>query len=177
MRASCFAAADGLDERGQAEAAALGSVLPRHDRCLVAPGRAALETASLAGCASITPDPALADCDYGRWTGLSLEDVSRDDPEAFEAWLTDPDATPHGGESVRALVTRVGSWLEQQAEQEGRTVAVGCGAVVRAAVVSVLAAPVEAMWRIDISPAAVTELHARDGRWTVSRVNDRQATR
>jgi broad specificity phosphatase PhoE len=45
------------------------------------------------------------------------------------------------------------------------------GGVVKAAVVHALAAPPEAFWRVDVTPLALTELHAHDGRWTVARVN------
>jgi len=27
------------------------------------------------------------------------------------------------------------------------------------------------LWRVDVTPLALTELHAHDGRWTVARVN------
>ena len=36
-----------------------------------------------------------------------------------------------------------------------------------------LDAPPIAFWRIDVSPTSITELHAHDARWTVTRVNDR----
>ena len=45
--------------------------------------------------------------------------------------------------------------------------------MVKAAVVAALDAPPSAFWRVDVSPLAITELHAHDGRWTVTRVNDR----
>jgi broad specificity phosphatase PhoE len=50
-------------------------------------------------------------------------------------------------------------------------VAITHGGVVKAAVVHALGAPIEAFWRIDASPLAVTELHAHNGRWTVTRTN------
>jgi broad specificity phosphatase PhoE len=43
--------------------------------------------------------------------------------------------------------------------------------VVRAAVVHALGAPLHAFWRIDAAPLSLTELHAADGRWTVTRLN------
>ena len=43
--------------------------------------------------------------------------------------------------------------------------------------VAALDAPPIAFWRIDVAPLSITELHAHDGRWTVTRVNDRGATR
>lgn len=85
--------------------------------------------------------------------------------------MTDPDASPHGGESLSALLARVAGWMAQQAAVDGRAIVVTHGGVVRAAVVHALGAPAPAAWRIDVAPLSVTELHARDGRWTVTRVN------
>ena len=173
MRRACFAPEDSLDAHGREAAAALRGQLPPNAQCLVAPCPGALQTASLAGCAAPVVEPALADADYGRWTGRSLDDVRQDEPEGVEEWLTDPDAAPHGGESMRALLARVGDWLDQQAARDGMVVAVVPGVVVRAAVVRVLAAPPQALWRLDVAPGSVTELHARGHRWTATRVNDR----
>ena len=171
VRRACFAPDDALDARGRAEAAALRGRLGRDARFLVAPCLAAFQTASLAGGAPLVTDAALADCDYGRWSGLALDEVERSEPEAVTAWRSDLDAAPHGGESMRRLVARVGDWLDHQATQEGTLVAVTAGAVVRAALVHALGAPPEALWRIDVTPAAVTELHTRGSHWTVTRVN------
>jgi hypothetical protein len=43
--------------------------------------------------------------------------------------------------------------------------------VVKAAIVAALGAPLEAFWRVDVAPLALAELHAHDGRWTLTRVN------
>ncbi len=85
--------------------------------------------------------------------------------------MSDPGACPHGGESLSALIARVAAWMQEQAAVDGRAIAVTHGGVVRAAVVHALGAPAPSAWRIDVAPLSVTELHARDGRWTVSRVN------
>jgi broad specificity phosphatase PhoE len=176
-RRACFAPEDPLDAHGRAQAAALRPELRGDARFLVAPCLAAFQTASLAGCAPLVVEQALADCDYGRWSGRALDDVRDEEPDGVHVWLADPDAVPHGGESMRALVARIGGWLDGEAAREGTVVGVTTGAVIRAAVVRALDAPAEALWRIDVSPASVTELRARDGRWTVTRVNDRGATR
>jgi broad specificity phosphatase PhoE len=90
------------------------------------------------------------------------------------AWMTDPEAAPHGGESLTALLQRVATWLDEQATQDGTAIAITHAGVVKAAVVHALDAPPSAFWRIDVSPLSITELHAHDGRWTVTRVNDRE---
>jgi broad specificity phosphatase PhoE len=40
-----------------------------------------------------------------------MEEVQQEDPNGILSWLTDPGATPHGGESIDALIGRVGSWM------------------------------------------------------------------
>jgi broad specificity phosphatase PhoE len=171
-RDACFGTQDGLDARGRAAAAALQGRLPKASEALASPCPSASETASLAGYAPVRIEPALADCDYGAWSGRALADVERDDPAGVASWLTEPDAAPHGGESLRALLARVASWLDREADRDGLVVAAVPASVVKAAVVHALGAPAAAFWRLDVAPAAVTELHGRAGRWTVTRVND-----
>ena len=113
----------------------------------------------------------IAEGDLGAWAGRTLAEVHEADPEGVSAWLTDADACPHGGESLAALLLRVGGWLDAQAELDGRGIAVTHAGVVKAAVVHALGAPPPAFWRVDVTPLALTELHAHDGRWTVARVN------
>lgn len=176
-RRACFAPEDPLDGGGRRDAQALRGALPSHAAAFAAPCLAAFQTASLAGCAPVRIEPALADCAYGRWSGRALADVGREEPGGVEVWRSDPDATPHGGESLRAVIERVARWLEEQAGCDGCVVAVASAAVVRAAVVSALRAPAEALSRIDVAPASVTELHVHLDRVTVTRVNDRVTTR
>jgi broad specificity phosphatase PhoE len=165
-RAFAFPRDEPLDAPGQAAAAALGAALPRAElRC--GPALRCRETAAAAGLAA-AEDPALADCDYGTWAGRPLEQLRADEAAA---WRGDPDAAPHGGETLRAFATRIAGWLEAEAGDDGAVAAITDAGVVRAAVVHALAAPLAAFWRIDVAPLSITELHAHDGRWTVTRVN------
>ena len=166
-RAAAFPTDEPLDDGGRD--AARGLTLPDGD-VLCSPALRCRETASTAGL-DATVDPALAECDFGSWCGRSLADVHASDPDAAASWMTDPDAAPHGGESLRAFAARVASWLDGQATLDGRATAITHAGVVKAAVVHALGAPLEAFWRVDVAPLGVTELHAHDGRWTVARVN------
>jgi len=167
-RAAAFPVDEPLDAPGRAAAAALAAVLPQRCEVLSSPAARCRETAQAAG---LEPrvDAVLAECDFGCWAGVRLADV---DEEGARAWLLDPDATPHGGESLRAFAARVGAWLDGEARRDGTVVAITHGGVVKAAVVHALGAPLEAFWQIDAAPLSLTELHAHDGRWTVARVND-----
>jgi len=171
VRAAAFGADEDLDVLGVEAATRLGSRLPRGE-VLISPARRAAQTA--AGLDVTRVEPALAECDFGSWAGRSLAEVASGDPEAVHAWMTDPDAAPHGGESLTALLARVRSWMGTEAALDGTAIAITHGGVVKAAVVTALDAPASAFWRIDVSPLSITELHAHDGRWTVTRVNDRE---
>ncbi len=175
-RAATFPTDEPLDERGRTEAASLAVRLPCRFELLCSPALRCAQTAAAAGLADARAEPSLAECDFGAWAGRSLAEIHADDPLAAGAWMTDPAACPHGGESLRAFSERVASWLDEQARLDGRAVAITHGGVVKAAVVHALAAPLDAFWRIDVSPLSITELHAHDGRWTVTRVNAAPST-
>ena len=170
VRAAAFGADEPLDAAGLEGAARLAARLPRGD-VLISPARRAAETA--AGLDVSRVEPALAECDFGTWAGRPLAEIASTQPEAVHAWMTDPDSAPHGGESLTALLARVATWMEHEATQDGTAIAITHGGVVKAAVATALDAPPSAFWRIDVSPLSITELHAHDGRWTVTRVNDK----
>jgi broad specificity phosphatase PhoE len=169
-RASAFPADEALDERGRTAAAGLGAALPRHAEVVTSPARRCRETAEAAGLTA-TADEAIAECDFGAWSGRTLADVNDSDPEAVRSWMLDPDSAPHGGESLAMFCTRIARWLDAQAEQDGRVAVITHGEVIKAAVVHALTAPVLAFWRIDATPLALTELHAHGGRWTIVSLN------
>jgi broad specificity phosphatase PhoE len=169
-RASAFPAGEELDARGCSQAAGLAAALPRRAEAITSPALRCRQTAEAAGLAA-SVDDAIADCDFGSWAGRTLAEVNETDPDGVRDWMLDPEAAPHGGESLAVLSARIARWLDAQAELEGRVVAITHGEVVKAAIVHALGAPLHAFWRIDAAPLAVTELHAHGGRWTVVRLN------
>lgn len=135
-------------------------------RALTSPALAARQTAAHVSPEAVV-DGMLADCDYGRWRGCSLTEIEAMDPAGLAAWMTDPDAAPHGGESLAALIQRVSAWLGLRATEGGRLLAVTHAAVMRAAVVAVLDAPPSAFWCIDVEPFGVIELTSNGARWAL----------
>ncbi|CAM5519311.1 hypothetical protein SAVIM338S_03912 [Streptomyces avidinii] len=104
--------------------------------------------------------------DHGAWAGRTMDEVAAGDPAALRRWMTDTSyAPPGGGESVDALVARVGAHLDALAPGTHRAVT-GQG-VVRAAVVWALGLPAAAFWRLDVRPSSVTALTGRSGRWNL----------
>jgi broad specificity phosphatase PhoE len=139
------------------------------DRSWTSPSLCARQTVELLKL-DATVEPMLRDCDYGSWTGRTFEDVQAQEPDALAAWLRDPGAAPHGGESLLSLLARVAGWLDAQGETSGKTVAVTHASVIRAAVVHAIEATPRSFWRIDIAPLSVTTLSGHHGRWTLASI-------
>ena len=133
------------------------------DRVLCGPEQRARQTAELLGLDAET-DVRLADLDHGGWAGMTPAAL---DPVELAGWLIDPGYAPPGGESVVALLDRVGDWMESLCDDPARVVAVSHPAVLRAAVLIALEAPPKSFWRIDIEPVGRVVLHCRAGRWTL----------
>ncbi|MFF2524393.1 histidine phosphatase family protein [Streptomyces liangshanensis] len=112
--------------------------------------------------------PALRDCDMGRWRGFTFAEVAAREPAAVDAWLADPRAAPHGGEPLLAFISRVGGWLDTRPAQDIMAiVAVAEPAVVRAAVVYALNAPPRTYWYLDVRPLSTVTLTGAPGRWNL----------
>lgn len=166
-----FADDEPLDDRGATRVAdardALVRELGRVERVLCAPAPACHQTATaLLPGRELRTEPRLRDWDAGHWRGRRLDDVAAEDPAGLHAWMSDPAAAPHGGESLAALFDRVGTWLAS-VPPEGHTVAITHAAVVRAAVAVTVHAPPAGFWRIDVPPLAATALRGGPDRWTL----------
>lgn len=167
LRLARFDDGDSLEDVAAKRARSVAGSVPAGGRVLVSPGVRCRETASALGLAAGQEPESLAGLDVGRWRGRTLEEVAAAEPEAVARWLADPDAAPHGGETVRQLCARVARWLEDCGGTDGRTVAVVEPEVVRAVVMYVLDAPWAAFWRLDVPPLTATEVTGRSGRWNL----------
>ncbi|MFE3634456.1 histidine phosphatase family protein [Streptomyces sp. NPDC059168] len=148
------------------EARAARADLPSHTRAVRAPSLRCRRTAEALGL-SAACEPALRDLDPGAWRGRTVDEIAGTDPHAFTTWLTDPDAAPHGGESVRRFCRRTADWLDAVADEPGHVLAVTEPALVRAALVHALAAPARAFWRLDVPTLTPVSLTWQRGHWDV----------
>jgi broad specificity phosphatase PhoE len=164
-RRAAFPADEPIETKARTKVADLAGVLGRADRVLIAPERRARETAGALGLGNALVEPALRDCDYGRWIGRTLLELQDDVPQDLAAWLSDPEAAPHGGESIAALGRRVAAWLERIDIGEGRLLVISHPAVLRAAVTHVLQAPPAACRRIDVGPLSRLVLSRQGAEW------------
>jgi broad specificity phosphatase PhoE len=165
QRRAAFPLDEPLEQAEIEKAGAVEWSGPPAERILSAPERRTLQTAKALG---FLPEsvPELRDCDYGAWTGRELSQLQSDRPQEVAAWLSDPGAAPHGGESILQLITRIGTWLMEQ-RAPGHTIALTHPAVIRGAVIHALQAPPLSFWRIDIAPLSLTDLRWNGRVWTV----------
>ena len=159
---AAFPLDESLSEAGRALAAELRGALPTDPGVVCSPALRCRQTAVAAGLVGHAIEPAIAECDFGSWGGRTLAEINGADPEAVTAWMTDPAARPHGGESLLDLLARVGRWLDERDES---VVAITHGGVIKAALVHALGAPVATFWRITVAPLSIVELIHRCETW------------
>ena len=167
VRLAAFPGDEPLDPLGRHDLAELAATIGPADRCWTGPSLRTRETAGALHPAAIV-DARLGECDYGRWTGQTFDDVHAREPQAIADWLRDPEAAPHGGESVLSLLNRVAGWLDEQRSVAGQVLAVTHASVIRAAVVHAIEAPPRSFWRIDVAPLSVTRLTSAGRHWTLA---------
>ncbi|MEU3193300.1 histidine phosphatase family protein [Streptomyces sp. NPDC006992] len=123
------------------------------------------ETGAVLGLAPLA-QPALLECDMGRWRGATLAEVAAREPEAVHRWYADPCSAPHGGESLLSFIRRIGGWLDARPVGDGdQAVAVTEPSVLRAALCYVLKAPPHAYWQVEAPPLATLALAGGAGAW------------
>lgn len=168
-RAARFPLDEPLDAGGEAALARAAPHLglAKAGPCLAAPERRARDTAAALGTA-YEADEALRDQDVGRWAGRSLAALAGADPDGVAAWLADPAAAPHGGESLLGLLARVAVRMDAWAVAGGRVAAVTHPAWVRAAAVTALGAGAASFWRVEAPPLAMAVFSHDGRRWTLA---------
>ncbi len=116
-------------------------------------------------------DAAFAECDFGRWEGLTAAEIEAGWPGDLRRWHADASFPAPGGESVEQVGARVGDGLTGLVDAGvGRTVVVvGHSVVIRAAVGVSLGAPSSTWTAVRVVPGSVTIL-----RWWAD--GDREVT-
>jgi broad specificity phosphatase PhoE len=116
------------------------------------------------------PIPELRGCDFGTWAGRALADVAGDDPAGLEAWLHDPQAAPHGGESLAELINRVGRVVDDHPWPDRRSVLVVTSLVARALLVHALGGAPQVIFHIDIAPLSRALISRSHQMWRLTRL-------
>ncbi len=162
-----------LTELGSQQAAALATRCATIGiaRVYASPLLRARETAAPIAAAAgveVVIDDRLIELDYGEWDGKSFPDLPA---EALARWRNDPTFAPPGGESLRAVSSRVAAFCTEVLE--GPTVvAVSHVSPIKAAVTWALGASEELGWRMFLEVGSITRIAGRDGQGSLVGFND-----
>ncbi|MFE3368917.1 bifunctional RNase H/acid phosphatase [Streptomyces sp. NPDC059164] len=166
--------------RGQAERAAehfaaLGTV----QEIVSSPLRRCRETAAVVAARlglGVRIDEGLRETDFGAWEGLTFAEVRERYADDLTAWLASPDTAPTGGgESFSEVADRVAATRDRLvARSAGRTVLLVTHVTpIKTFVRLALGAPPEALFRMELSAASVSEVaYYGDGNASVRLLND-----
>lgn len=157
-----------LSEEGRDQIRLVGDWLaPLGERAaavVASPVRRTRESADLLGerlGVAVSEEPGIAEMEFGHWDGLTFPEVAERHGPELEAWLGSLDVAPAGGgESFRAVQERVLAGLDRVlATHEGGTVVlVSHVTPIKVLVAQALEAPLEAVFRMELSPASVSVL-------------------
>ena len=136
----------------------------RIQRWVAGPEQACRQTAELLG-GSPTVLPDLAAPDPGSWRGRTVGEIAAEDPAGLQAWLTDPDATPPGGESLRQALARLGRVIDDEEWPDGRSIAVVTPAAARLSAIHTVGGPPELAFRLDVRFGGRFELSGGNRGW------------
>ncbi len=154
-----------LSEEGLAQARAaaqwLAALGDKVDCVLASPVRRTRETAEVVAAAldlPVSEEPGFAEMEFGSWDGLTFLEVAERDQAGLDAWLGSLEVPPPGGESFRQVEERVLAGLDRVlAEHAGRTVVVVSHVTpIKTLVAHAMGAPLEAVFRMELSPASIS---------------------
>jgi probable phosphoglycerate mutase len=101
------------------------------------------------------------ECSFGDWDGHTFAEVQQKWPDALNAWMGSTTVAPPGGESFDACARRARSARDGLlAAYPGKTVLVVTHVTpIKLMVRSVLQAPMNSLFRMELAPATLTEIH------------------
>jgi probable phosphoglycerate mutase len=162
---------DGRDQI-RAAAAWLAPLAERVDAVIASPVRRTLESAEILAEAlgrTVEVEPGFAEMEFGSWDGMTFLEVAERRPDELDAWLGSLDVGAGGGESFRVVEKRVLDALQRVLDAHaGRTVVVVSHVTpIKTLVAHAVDAPLESVFRMELSPASVSVvsffLGGRDG--------------
>jgi broad specificity phosphatase PhoE len=154
-----------LSDFGRRQAASILPLLKalNPERCLCSPFARCIETARLLSALDldIEIEPDLREIDFGRWTGMSFEQIRESDPDAVNRWAEfDPDFSFPGGERIDDFLARVGRMAAALASGEEKTIlAVTHGGIIRAMICHYLCLHPRQYILFDVGYASLTTLN------------------
>ncbi|WP_244929052.1 bifunctional RNase H/acid phosphatase [Nocardioides sp. W7] len=155
----------GLSDEGRAQvraaAAWLSPIAERVDVVVASPVRRTAESAAIVGETlgrPVVEEHGFAEMEFGHWDGLTFGEVAERHRAEMDSWLGSLDVAPTGGESFRTVEKRVLDGLQRVLDAHaGRTVVVVSHVTpIKTLVAHAMGAPLDAVFRMELSPASVT---------------------
>ncbi|MBU6330162.1 MAG: phosphoglycerate mutase family protein [Acidobacteria bacterium] len=147
-----------LDDLGRAQAEAMAASFTHVDRVICSPLQRTRETAAAFGIEPIIDDRWI-ELDYGDYDGRPLGEIAS---ETWQAWRTDLDFAPPGGESLRQLGDRVRQALDELiadgSAADRTTVIVTHVSPIKAATCWALGVDDLVAWRLWVATASITRI-------------------
>jgi len=154
-----------LNDEGQAQIRSTGEWLSpmreQIDALVASPVRRTHESAEILGEILGHPvefEEGIAEMEFGTWDGLTFADVQEQFPDELSSWLGNLEQAPGGGESFRAVAERVLAGRDRIVESYARQTVLVVSHVtpIKTLVADALGAPLDALFRMELSPASVT---------------------
>ncbi|MFL6107896.1 MAG: bifunctional RNase H/acid phosphatase [Marmoricola sp.] len=154
-----------LNEEGREQIRATGQWLAplagTIDALITSPVRRTAESAEILGTQfglEPTVEAGIAEMEFGAWDGLSFSQIQENHPDDLASWLGSLDSAPTGGESFRVVEERVIAGRDRiLADHTGQTVLVISHVTpIKTLVADALGAPLDAIYKMELSPASVT---------------------
>ncbi|MER8001728.1 bifunctional RNase H/acid phosphatase [Streptomyces sp. NPDC095613] len=124
----------------------------------------------------VTVEDGLREADFGAWEGLTFAETQDRYPDDLNAWLASPSVAPTGGgESFATVARRIQATRDRLLERyRGRTVLLVTHVTpVKTLVQLALGAPLESLFRMELSAASVSVVaYYADGNASVRLLND-----
>jgi probable phosphoglycerate mutase len=157
----------GLSDEGRdqvrAVAAWLSPLAERVDAVIASPVRRTLESAEILAEVlgkTVEVEPGFAEMEFGSWDGMTFLEVAERRPDELNAWLGSLDVGAGGGESFRVVEKRVLDGLQRVLDAHaGKTVVIVSHVTpIKTLVAHAVDAPLESVFRMELSPASISVL-------------------
>lgn len=123
---------------------------------------------------SITPEPRLREISFGKFEGLTWDEIQATYPDEFTLWQQDRRQNPHGGETLDMVVARVHSFVNdlRAAHDDARIAAFAHGGTIGILLSLLLGTPPDKWWQFRIDNTAVSEIAIYESGSVLLRFND-----
>ncbi len=155
-----------LNENGLTQAYSAAEKLSdiKLDKIYTSPLKRAAMTASIIGeklaCNRIYTDDSLMERNFGKWDGLTADEIQNRYPDDYKVWLNDCDYCIDGAESSDSVSKRVKGFINSLINQNSPAAAavvthLGC---IRYMLAFLLGLPDEASWRFKVDNGSITRI-------------------